>query len=369
MTPAERFFPDMLRHFSLQWHITERCNWRCSHCYQESYDTPEMSLQELFGIRNQFIDLLNSFEAIPKAHIQITGGEPLLRTDIMQFLAGIAKHRDLWSWQLMTNGSLIDRGLAQQLARLGVGAVQVSLEGLEATNDAIRGPRAFERTMQAIELLVDAGIRTVVSLTLSKKNAHEAIPLAKFLAPLGVKIFGARRIVPLGNGAEMRDLLLEPKELADFYRQAEDANRWLIDNGHSMRVVGGCDSGFFFDQVRTHPKTGEPLMSKNTCGVRQGRLMVVMPNGIVLPCRRLPIPVGSVSSQTLTEIYHSPAMKRFQEPSEARGACRSCPNLRVCEGGALCVSYGFLERLDIPDVQCGRAFRTLDEARNFAGQC
>lgn len=356
------------RGFALQWHITERCNWRCAHCYQSSYDTPETNLEGLLRVRDQFIAFLNSFDVPPRGHIQITGGEPFLRTDIMDFLREVARYNNRWTWQVLTNGSLLDAAITKELAALGVYSVQVSLEGLEPTNDSIRGHMAFVRTIRAIEILVAAGIKTVVSLTVSRKNWAEVVPLAKFLAPLGVRVLGVRRLVPWGSGAAMRDLLLEPAELLKLYRDIEETNRRLLDQGYPLEIVGGCDSGFFYDRVHTH-SNGRPLMSKRTCAVRFGNLMVIMPDGTIVPCRRLPIPVGNLASQTLTQIYHSPAMRRFRETTATSpDVCALCPNWRVCRGGALCVSYAFTGRLDMPDIQCDRTFWSLDEARLAASR-
>lgn len=356
------------RHLVFQWHITERCTWRCKHCYQESYTTPEMNIADLFRVRDQFNDLLNSFEIRPSAHIQITGGEPFIRTDILEFLAGIAKFRELWSWSLMSNGSLLDRENVKFIKQLGVGGLQVSMEGMEKTNDDIRNKGAFGQTVKAIELLQEVGIPTRVSLTLSRKNKDEVFALAKFLASLGVETLGARRIVPWGRGAEMKEYLMEPEEISDFYRSIEDMNTWMIQHDYRLRIVGGCESGFFYDQVRTHPETWENLMNQGWCGVKEGRIIVILPDGAVLPCRRLPIPVGKLFKQTLTEIYNSPAMMAFRDPGELAkiSACQSCVNWKNCFGGALCVNYGLTRRLDIPDVQCKRAFRSLEEAKQFA---
>ena len=73
--------------FKLQWHITECCNFRCKHCYQENYDTPEMSLTQMKDILRQFVELVKKWQ-IPKnrARLSITGGEPFLHKDFFRFL-------------------------------------------------------------------------------------------------------------------------------------------------------------------------------------------------------------------------------------------------------------------------------------------
>jgi len=61
----------------IQWHITERCNLRCKHCYQTSYNTPELSYDKLADIFDQYIELIDLWGI--NGRIQITGGEPFIR--------------------------------------------------------------------------------------------------------------------------------------------------------------------------------------------------------------------------------------------------------------------------------------------------
>lgn len=75
----------------LQWHITERCNTRCAHCYQDSSETAELDLPQLGGILNQFLALLDDCDlhrvqrATP-GHVTVTGGEPFVREDFLDLL-------------------------------------------------------------------------------------------------------------------------------------------------------------------------------------------------------------------------------------------------------------------------------------------
>ena len=68
----------------LQWHVTERCNLRCAHCYQSTYSGQELQFQDLLRVLGQFKDLLNLWRRQPgqhpvRGHITVTGGEPFVR--------------------------------------------------------------------------------------------------------------------------------------------------------------------------------------------------------------------------------------------------------------------------------------------------
>ena len=347
------------RSLIFQWHITERCNWRCKHCYQESYTTPEMNLEMLEKVLNQYVALIKKWQ-IPKNHasINITGGEPLIREDFFQFLGEVYKLSEHFRFSILSNGSLLTKENAKILKLFGIHSFQVSMEGMEKTNDEIRGEGSFKKILKAIEILVWAGIPARVSVSLSNKNRSEIKELAKTLAPLGVKSIGARRIVPWGSGSQFKNDVLEPQELRAFYKELEEINKIMIKNDYELRVSGGCENGIFNDEI-----SAPDLMSFNHCGVSDGRILVILPNGDVLPCRRLPIKIGNVYEKSLEEIYYSPLYETWRNKEDSPAECRSCPNFKNCFGGAKCVTYAMTGKT-APDVQCWKLFDNLEEAIN-----
>jgi len=62
--------------FCFQWHITEKCNLQCNHCYQDNYTAfADISIQELKDITNKLLPTLSKWKK--KGDISITGGEPI----------------------------------------------------------------------------------------------------------------------------------------------------------------------------------------------------------------------------------------------------------------------------------------------------
>src|SRR5512134_3220732 len=97
--------------FFIQWHLTERCNLRCSHCYQTGNRTAELTFSEIRETAGEASEMLRSWadayglEFSPS--VSVTGGEPFLRTDIFSVLEELARQGfDLY---LLSNGTLIDR--------------------------------------------------------------------------------------------------------------------------------------------------------------------------------------------------------------------------------------------------------------------
>ncbi len=343
--------------FIVQLHVTERCNWRCKHCYQESYTTPEMTLKKMEDILNQYINLLKKW-GIPKnnARLQITGGEPFVREDFIKFLWRVHRLSKYFPFVIMSNGSLLTKNIVRFLKLIGIQRFQVSIEGLEKTNDEIRGKGAFKKTLEAIKLLVWKNIFTRVSLTLTKKNQSEIRELADVLAPLGAAALAARRIVPIGVGGQFKDYVLEPNELKNFYKEVEEINKEMIGKGCKFRVKGGCENAIFNDEI-----SDRNLMSYNYCGVADGRAVTILPNGDVLACRRLPIKIGNLYEKSLEEIYYSPLYESWRNQEDITQECRSCSNYKNCLGGAKCVTYALTGKT-APDVQCWKLFNSLDES-------
>ena len=143
----------------LQWHVTERCNLRCAHCYQESYSGSELEFGQLLNILGQYQDLLAEWRSTSKrrnlrGHITVTGGEPFVRSDFLDLLEVFAAHRKHFSFAILTNGTFIDTAMVRRLRKLRPAFVQVSMEGSQATHDRIRGAGNFDRTVTAIKHLV-----------------------------------------------------------------------------------------------------------------------------------------------------------------------------------------------------------------------
>jgi len=349
------------RSLVLQWHITERCNWRCGHCYQENYNTPEMDLQKMKDVLEQYVELVKKWR-LPKqyARIQITGGEPFLRTDLFAFLEMLHKYSDLVSWTVMSNGSLLDGDKAGKLKSLGIRNFQVSLEGLEKTNDEIRGRGSFRKIIKAIELLNQANILVRVSLTLTKNNCGEIGKLAEILAPLNVGALAVRRIIPSGlNKSHFEDLLLEPMALRNLYREIENINREMARKGYSLKIMGGCESAVFNDEI-----SAPGLMSRDYCIMADGTIITLMPDGDVLICRRCPIKIGNVYKNSLEDIYYSPVYKALIEKKDVPFECKICSNLKECFGGAKCVTYALTGKT-APDIQCWKLFANLHGAEKY----
>jgi len=341
--------------FHLQWHITERCNLACKHCYFEpKFLENELSLSRLFKILDQYLKLLKKWK-IPRenSRISITGGEPMVRKDFFEFLEKCCQNKGLTRYGILTNGILLNKENLAHLKDLKIDYAQVSLEGMRKANDEIRGKGTFEKIMEAAKLLVKNKIDTNISVTITKQNLKDVPSLIKLAKKLKVNSLSLRRLIPLGRGEEMKKLILSPQETKDLFLYHLKTNQNFKNKGLKLRLSIGCEDGILTQEG----------YSANTCVAGYSSL-TILPNGNVYPCRRLPIYVGNILRQSLEEIfYNSRELKKLRNPKNTNIRCQNCPYYDKCKGGAKCVSYAhwkdtYLEDPQfLPDPQCWHLFK------------
>ena len=105
----------MVKQFVIQWHLTEACNLRCLHCYQEKHVPVQLKFDKLKLILDQYKNLLLKLNY--KGHINITGGEPLSSPYFFQMLDEFKKDEKLYSFSILTNGTLINDAKAFKVAK------------------------------------------------------------------------------------------------------------------------------------------------------------------------------------------------------------------------------------------------------------
>ncbi len=325
----------------LQWHITERCNLRCSHCYQSSFSGEEMDYGGLLAVLKQFKELLISLKGKdsigPKGHVTVTGGEPFIRPDFFDLLRVFSANRGLFSFAILTNGGSIDRAAASELKKLKPSFVQISMEGGPETHDRIRGPASFEKTLSAVRCLVREGVRTYISFTAHKGNYHEFPTVADIARSLRVSRVWADRYIPPASGPSrpsdpQAPCALDPLETFNFFklmnraRESGKMSGWLRPRRTEVAMHRGLQ--FLVGGGRPYKcAAGESLIS-------------ILPNGDVYPCRRMPVRVGNVLETSLAKIYHeSEMLNALRDPDRIGDRCRRCFFARECRGGLRCLSY------------------------------
>ncbi len=304
--------------FTLQWHLTNACPFHCAHCYDRSQrEIP--SLNEANRILSDFLDFCRRSRVQP--HLSLSGGDPLLYPHFHEL------YRAVSAAGVPTSilGNPISRAAIEGLLQIQAPTYyQVSLEGLQEQNDAIRGPGHFEKVMEFLANARSAGMETHVMLTLTRANADQVIPLGNLLRGLTAR-FTFNRLTQVGNGR-----LLQPADPASFAALLGEYFTARRENP----ILGFKDN--LFNIVRhQHGRSLLPGCTGFGCGAAFN-FVALLPDGEVHACRKYPSPIGHISRSSFYEIYHSSAAR-----SHRRGptACAGCPVKKSC-GGCPAVSHG-----------------------------
>ena len=312
--------------FFIQLHITERCNLRCSHCYQDGSRPGEMTLGEITSLIDEFSEMITAWEVEYDVRFEssftVTGGEPFLRSDFSAILD--AMYQRGFDTYILTNGTLISRGMARELVGLGVRGVQISLEGPEQVHDSIRGAGSFAASMKGINNIVSSGIELTLNTTLSEINAPHFMEMISLASALGAQKLGFSRLVPSGGGKQLISRMLSSTAVEDLYR-----NIFSLNTG-DLKIVTGDPVA---SQFRSPDKAayGSVVPSGGCAAGVSG--LTIMPDGTVTPCRRLPIPVGNVRTDSLREIWaSSKVLNSLRDKTLYHGKCGDCSRWASCRG-------------------------------------
>ena len=184
------------------WNLTRTCNLKCVHCYTNSDAKKypdELSTDEAKAV----LDDLAEYK-VPA--VLFSGGEPLIRPDLFE-LAAHARKRNLHV-VASTNGTLIDREVAQKFKDLQFSYVGISLDSADpSTHDQFRGmPGAFERTMRGFRHCVKVGQKVGLRLTLTRHTAGSLDKIFDFIEAEGIDRACFYHLCPAGRGHDLSAL-------------------------------------------------------------------------------------------------------------------------------------------------------------------
>ncbi len=336
--------------FFVQWHLTERCNLKCRHCYQ-SEAVSEMSYEEICraieNVKDAFQSWVTEYEMEMSPSFHFTGGEPLLRKDLFAILDYVRGRG--FSISLMSNGTLIDEDMARRIREAQIKDVQISLDGLEATHNSLRGKRSFQRSMKGIGNLVAQGVEANINLTVSRINVGQTRELVRLAEEVGVSAIAFSRLVPTGRGKSLSGEALTREEVAYFYgelRGYRDSSKVVVTSRDPLAAVADMAG-------EVNPQVEMPIG-----GCAAGIFGVtITSDGTIMPCRRMDLPIGNIKEVSFRELWAgSPVLWSLRRREDYHGGCESCRYWAVCRGcRAIALAYtrakGEEDYLG-PDPQC-----------------
>lgn len=351
-TPSAAF----ARPYVVSWNLTYRCNLACEHCYLDAGPKPlvatenfadrsELGTEECFKV----IDEIVAFA--PECLTILTGGEPLLRRDILEIVQR-ASERGLWV-VVGTNGVRITENVAQRLAEAGGRGLSLSLDALDPDrHDRFRKVRgAWQNTVEGAQILNRAGLPFIVQTTAGSHNLDELESIADFVHDrLAAKVWNLYFLVPTGRGQFVSDMtpVQYDEVLASLYQiQGKYQGRMLVN--------AKCAPHYIKTVLENPDAEHHPIRtySGGAGGCPAGtHYLGIRPNGDVTPCPYLPVFAGSLRHSSLTDLWSSSDLfTGIRRRASLGGRCGECEMNAHC-GGCRARAYGMTGDLMAEDPLC-----------------
>lgn len=182
--------------------VIDRCNLRCTYCMPEeglAWQAKKdlMSQEEMVRICKIFTDL-----GISK--IRITGGEPFLRKDLIQFLENISTLDNLENIAITTNG-INTQKFIPDLKRLGINAINLSLDTLDREKfKTITRRDEFEKVLETLDLLIRENFQIKINaVVMDGVNIDDIIPLVELTKSKPISVRFIEEMPFNGNNHEI----------------------------------------------------------------------------------------------------------------------------------------------------------------------
>ncbi|HTY91577.1 MAG TPA: radical SAM protein [Methanocella sp.] len=336
------------------WDCTHACNLGCKHCYQNAQKKlpDELSTEEAKR-------MIDDIAEAGSCAIAFSGGEPLMRKDFFE-LAEYSVKKGLYT-ALATNGTLITKEMAHRIKEVGVGYVEVSIDGKDSeTHDGFRGaPGTFDKVIQGIKNCVDEGLYMTVATTVSKTNVEQIPEIVQLVKSLGVSRIITFNFIPTGRGECMSNMDITPEERESLLRYLSDrnydSNMEVMSTAPQFGRVSVKREGVNLAHFMTIKKVDNRAMAlcEFIGGCAAGRFYCcVRPNGDINPCVFIPIKVGNVRENKLLDTWHnSPVLDTLRDRDQVKGHCATCENKYIC-GGCRARAYAYFGDLTAADPGC-----------------
>lgn len=295
-TPAATGTGDLGAPLYIAWQLTNECNLACLHCIEESGPgkafRDELNKEQAFNVLEQAMD-----HEVP--YLSFSGGEPMVHPLFFEMVGYVcARNGQL---KIETNGHYLTTENCERLKRLGVKAVQVSLDGASReTFNRMRVRGDFDRVIEGVGNLRATGVPIEINYSPTRFNVHEIAAAVDLAYELGAYSFYTGRTMYTGNAVKTWHLLAPSNEQYDAFFKVLHAK--TEEYRGRMRV--------YFHEMGLLKELRYRLH-------HPAALLIVLPNGLVKLINALPFVCGDLRRQSLEEIWAN-FQRAWQDPRVAK---------------------------------------------------
>ena len=324
------------------WEITLRCDLACGHCGSRAGKAraDELSTDEA-------LDVVGQLGAMGASEVTLIGGEAYLRDDWTVLARAI---REAGMRCTMTTGG---RGMTRERARAaadaGVESMSLSIDGLGATHDLLRGAAgSFAAACAAIRHVREAGMQVAANSQVNRLSYPELGGILGLVADEGCHSWQVQLTVPMGRAADHPEWLLQPHELLHVIPRI--AELVAEADARGVRLWTGNNVGYFGPhETELRRWTFGEEGHTTSCGAG-GRVLGIEADGAIKGCPSLPTASwvgGNVREQSVQAIWDTARELRYtrdRTTADLWGFCGTCYYADVCRAGCTWTSHVLLGR-------------------------
>jgi AdoMet-dependent heme synthase len=300
------------------WELTRNCNLNCVHCRARADMGPHQGELTTDECRK----ILDDMASFASPTIILTGGEPLLRSDIFE----IIEHGRANGLRMVIaiNGTFLTGEIARRLRDSGILRVSMSLDGKDvASHDSFRGVTgSFESVMTAAGVLIDVGLPFQINTTITRLNVNDLQAIYDLVRKMGAVAWHTFLLVPVGRGEGLKGDELNA-------RMYEEVLEWLysVEKKNELEMKVTCAPHYYriVKEKGDIPKSAGCLAGKS--------FMFISHRGIAQPCGYLEMDSGDVRREGVQEVWeNSPVFDALRDLRGYKGKCGPCKYLKICGG-------------------------------------
>ncbi len=275
---AARPIDRVTRPFYAVWEVTLRCDLSCRHCSSRAGRARDDELTT-----REALDLVGALAHLGVEEVTLIGGEAYLRDDWLEIIRAI-RGRGM-RCTLVTGGRGFSGARARAAKDAGLQSVSVSVDGLEASHDALRGLRgSFDGALAAIDAVGGVGMQVTANTQIARRNVRDVPELFGRLLDAHIAAWQPQITVPMGRAADEADIVIEPFQMLEVMPML--ARLKSLADAAGVVFWPGNNVGYFGPH-EAHLRDSTPGCHRGSCGA--GRVAIgIESNGNIKGCPSLP---------------------------------------------------------------------------------
>lgn len=304
-------------------HVTNRCNLNCTGCY--SFDLTRNTIDDLS--LNELKKIMDQLKQEGIEYLTISGGEPLIRNDIVDIVKYAKETCKFKNINLITNGTVKNKDILIGIKEY-INDIAVSIDGYDYDNPTfIRDTGIFPKVIETIKIIKEIGLNVAILPTLHRKN-----------------IDNMEKYLDLANK-------LKVKISFSIMTCSKCLNEFIPTEDQLIRLSRFIDGTSDYFNINKQSIQDYNIIARKNCGAGTSNISIAA-NGDIYPCHMLHdsrVKLGNIRENSLENVLKN---KKIIPDVDKIEKCNECKYKYIC--GGCCRARAFLvnENLNTADPYC-----------------